>query len=568
MRTTEEYRAMIPEEPPADLVAEMVRQELLDSGHMSFKCIGFEEADARTRDDDFYMDLRESFRKRPALLWCSECEKEMLAEYLPSDSKKNEFGRRRIRYYDADFNEVVERSNADVIFCQSCGKKVVLRSAADLPRTEQKFMVVPTVAAGCLVLTKWCVERRQFVGGERLYKNAYEAYIVDGGCAVKLAHYKRGLYWNMLRLEEWKQNKRFEDRLTCPYFYDGAEGRPSLDGTPLENAKLWEYLDQSYEKNDFYPVAYLRLYAKHKQVENLITAGFAWLVADGIRREVKNVGSYIPTSICPLPRLPWINWKETRPAQMLGLNKAEARALKERGYGLEKLELWKKYRGCNTQQELFYLLDSVDAMDATNILENDLPLARTVNYLKKQNRTSYYLMDYLRMAERAGMDMSQEAVRWPKNLRAAHDRAMNAEAAVQADNNECADAFREMSKRCAGLAWEKDGICIRVAERPSELVQEGNVLHHCVGGYSKSHAQGKIILFIRHSRRPDRSWYTLNIDVRTKAEIQLHGYGNELADGKKLQINKKVLAFVSDWRREVLDKWTLPQKPKKKAKAG
>lgn len=43
-----------------------------------------------------------------------------------------------------------------------------------------------------------------------------------------------------------------------------------------------------------------------------------------------------------------------------------------------------KYRGCNTQQELFYLLDSVDTMDATNILENDLPLARTVNYLKSR----------------------------------------------------------------------------------------------------------------------------------------------------------------------------------------
>lgn len=114
-----------------------------------------------------------------------------------------------------------------MIFCPSCGKKVVLRSAADLPRTEQKFMVVPTVAAGCLVLTKWCVERRQFVGGERLYKNTYEAYIVDGGCAVKLAHYKRGLYWNMLRLEEWKQNKRFEDRLTCPYFMMVQKGGPA-----------------------------------------------------------------------------------------------------------------------------------------------------------------------------------------------------------------------------------------------------------------------------------------------------------------------------------------------------
>ena len=568
MRTTEEYRAMIPEEPPADLVAEMVRQELLDSGHISFKCIGFEESYARMRDDDFYMDLREDFRKRPALLWCSRCKKEMLAEYLPNDKKKNEFGRRAIRYYDADWGDFVERSRADKIFCPNCGKKVVLRSAADLPRTEQKFMVVPTVADGCLVLTKWCVEQRQFVGGESICKSGYESYIVDNGRVVRLIHYKRGLYWTMQRLDDWKQIKRFEDRLTCPYFYDGAEGRPSLDGTPLENAKLWEYLVQGYDKNDFYPVAYLRLYEKHPQVENLITAGFAWLLADGIRREMKTAGYYAQTPICPMPRLPWVNWKEKRPAQMLGLNKAEARALKEKGYSLEKLELWKKYRDHNTQPELLFLLDSLDAMDATNILESDLPLVHTANYLKKQNRTSYYLMDYLRMAERAGMDMSQDAVRWPKDLRAAHDRALTVVQAVMADNGEYAAAFHEMSKRCAGLAWEKNGICIRVAERPSELVQEGNVLHHCVGGYSQSHAQGKIILFIRHSRRPDRSWYTLNIDTRTKKVIQLHGYGNEWANGKALKINKKVLAFVDDWRREVLDMWMLPQKPKKKEKAG
>lgn len=248
MRTTEEYRAMIPEEPPADLVAEMVRQELLDSGHISFKCIGFEESYARMHDDDFYMDLREDFRKRPALLWCSRCKKEMLAEYLPNDKKKNKFGRRAIRYYDADWGDFVERSRADKIFCPNCGKKVVLRSAADLPRMEQKFMVVPTVADGCLVLTKWCVEQRQFVGGESICKSDYESYIVDNGRVVRLMHYKRGLYWTMQRLDDWKQTKRFEDRLTCPYFYDGAEGRPSLDGTPLENAKLWEYLVQAMIK--------------------------------------------------------------------------------------------------------------------------------------------------------------------------------------------------------------------------------------------------------------------------------------------------------------------------------
>lgn len=49
-------------------------------------------------------------------------------------------------------------------------------------------------------------------------------------------------------------------------------------------------------------------------------------------------------------------------------------------------------------------------------------------------------------------------------------------------------------------------------------MQEGATLKHCVGGYAKSHASGRIILFIRHERRPERSWYTLNVDLKTKKE--------------------------------------------------
>lgn len=72
----------------------------------------------------------------------------------------------------------------------------------------------------------------------------------------------------------------------------------------------------------------------------------------------------------------------------------------------------------------------------------------------------------------------------------------------------------------------------------------------------------KIILFIRHTRRPERSWFTLNVDVRNKTILQNHGYGNESAHGRKLHIPKAVQDFVDLWKQEVLDKWTLP-KPKK-----
>lgn len=87
-----------------------------------------------------------------------------------------------------------------------------------------------------------------------------------------------------------------------------------------------------------------------------------------------------------------------------------------------------------------------------------------------------------------------------------------------------------------------------------------------MGRYSDAHARGRIILFVRHTRRPERSWYTLNIDVNSKKEIQLHGYGNELAHGKKLKIPRRVREFVDLWEREVLAKWQLPPEQKTKKK--
>ena len=100
-----------------------------------------------------------------------------------------------------------------------------------------------------------------------------------------------------------------------------------------------------------------------------------------------------------------------------------------------------------------------------------------------------------------------------------------------------------------------------------ELIAEGNVLQHCVGGYADSHINGKIILFVRHYRRPERSYYTLNVDMTGEQprRIQLHGYGNE-RHGKSMEhrhsIPKKVLEFVDRWEKEVL----LPQWAKLKKK--
>ena len=75
------------------------------------------------------------------------------------------------------------------------------------------------------------------------------------------------------------------------------------------------------------------------------------------------------------------------------------------------------------------------------------------------------------------------------------------------------------------------------------------------------------MLFIRLARRPERSWFTLNVDVVTKTIIQNHGYRNEHVPGKApLKIPEQVQQFVKEWQRQVLMPWKLPTEKQEKPK--
>lgn len=141
---------------------------------------------------------------------------------------------------------------------------------------------------------------------------------------------------------------------------------------------------------------------------------------------------------------------------------------------------------------------------------------------------------------------------WPRDLRAAHDRIFAAK--KQREDKDSIANFLAVAKKWAALEWSDGEICIRLPRCNGDLVREGHVLHHCVGGYGKQHLTGNLILFVRHARRPERSWFTLNINVNNDKpqRIQLHGYGNEWAHGDRLHIPQRVLDFVDRWEAEIL----------------
>lgn len=567
MRTLEEYVAMIPTAPPDDIERYLDALGRKPFAVTSYRCISRDDAESRLDREDFRADLRPSAAIRPAALWCSECESWYLAEYVPAYGTP--CGVRIVNIGRDTIDEV--RSGADII-CPLCGAQTRLRNVQELRYglASQEFMVVPTVAKSCLILTQWCIKRYICEGHNHTERHAINAYVVDGRRIIKLAHYQfNAMARSWRNLGEWVQRAKLTDDIGCPKMY--AASLPNLDGTGAENAKLWEYMEQSNTKERFYPVAYLRLYFKHPNVENLVTAGLGNLVGDGINGEMTH--RYY-TGLAPqtaAPKLEWVGWKEKRPAQMLGMTKQELRTWREYGLGVDCLRTWQELDTlpCGVSfRDLCAAMKAIGAYDTRRILREKLPMMRTINYIERQEQDLTQLEDYWRMAAVAGCDLNQDAVRWPKDLRTAHDR-MSETIQYERVSGKCQQAFAAMTARCAGLTWEHNGICIRPAETPLELIREGSTLHHCVGRYSDAHAQGKIILFVRHTRRPERSWYTLNIDVTSKKEIQLHGYGNEFAHGKKLKIPRRVREFVDLWEREVLAKWQLPPEktaPKKKSR--
>lgn len=86
---------------------------------------------------------------------------------------------------------------------------------------------------------------------------------------------------------------------------------------------------------------------------------------------------------------------------------------------------------------------------------------------------------------------------------------------------------------------------IRLPERLSEIVNEGSVLRHCVGGYTQSHAEGHTtIMFLRRNDDPTTSFYT--IEIRNDNNIQqIHGFGN-----KWLGNNPEAIPTVMRWLRD------------------
>lgn len=305
-----------------------------------------------------------------------------------------------------------------------------------------------------------------------------------------------------------------------------------------------------------------------RQIEMLRKVGLGEIADDMVERGLKNADI--------------VKWDAERPADFIrGLTRQEVREItKNELYAVSTMRIYKRLKGTEAQstvsdcEEMAKTLVAFDGRRMKTLLKQmacmGINAGKLLRYAQKQKgerespgQVYGTWLDYLEAAEILGLDLTNEVVQMPGNLKEKHDRVTQAASAVRQHKKN--DAFRSklLPKLVKKYLWWNDDYLIRPAVSAEEITREGKALQHCVGGYADRHVNGRtVILFLRRKDRPGVPMVT--IEMNGNRIVQAHGYRNEWKPCKdnpdKTPIRELYKDVFGEW-----EKWLIAGSKRNKA---
>lgn len=329
----------------------------------------------------------------------------------------------------------------------------------------------------------------------------------------------------------------------------------------------------------------LSWYVKYPIIEKLYKAGYIGIVNDLVYRNLKHSRNF--------------NWKaDTIPQFFKGLNANEYKCfqknytidlqaaisfykeigkeltIEECSNILRSSERYLKYRkdGLSSHKAYIYCKDFSEyslgrlkevipknpKYDIYDYMKYIISNSKADEIFDIPNAQIYYT-DYLEAAKELNYDLSIHNVLFPKNLKEAHDNAIRnryISTSIE-DMGSYNSRYKELIKM---YEYEKDGFSIIVPKSIGEIVLEGKLLSHCVGGYAHRHMTGATtILFLRKTEKIYSALYTIEIDDKTKTIRQIQGFRN------RTPLTEEAEAFFNEWKEEIKHRKIKKKKIKKSA---
>jgi hypothetical protein len=311
-----------------------------------------------------------------------------------------------------------------------------------------------------------------------------------------------------------------------PTSYSVGSIRAAVADTPFRWC-CWEQY-KLLDMTEFFALA-----ARYKCVEYLAKLGYRHLIVNKIERQVA-----FPQNI---------NWRGKNILAVLKITKPELNEIRSQQATVtyEFLEVMRRIREkgwkLSAQEAVSLTKDFYDPWKFETLSEflnkspvKKFPIRKILAYLDKQFRRDreHYSdkhgvvitwRDYLEDAKRNRMDLKSDHVLFPKSVYSIHQHMIE-QAKIKVDaklNAQIAGRLEDLTKR---YYLEFAGLIIRPAKDTLELIREGEALHHCVGSYGRSYAEGKtVILLVRKASEPDKPYYTIEVRPGDKAAFQVQG---------------------------------------------
>lgn len=227
-----------------------------------------------------------------------------------------------------------------------------------------------------------------------------------------------------------------------------------------------------------------------------------------------------------------INLEGKTPEEVLGLDKNAIGRLKQLNGGTVILE-WLQWKMIHPEAVLKTetLKDLERKRIAPNKIETMLALMsprKCLNFVERQEKLMNdtpssiiaYYEDYISIARKMGMDIRDEIVYAPKDLKLRHDQLVD-----EYNRNKSEFAAREMDEKWPGAQevldrikdiydYQGDGWQIITPRTLMDIVDDSHQLHHCAGAsdryYERIQTEETYILFLRRDSKT--AWYTLEVE--------------------------------------------------------
>lgn len=218
--------------------------------------------------------------------------------------------------------------------------------------------------------------------------------------------------------------------------------------------------------------------------------------------------------------------------EVLGLDKNAIGRLKQLNGGIVTLE-WLQWKAKHPEAAL--KTETLKELERKRITARKLEIMLTLmsprkclNFIERQEKLMNdtpssiitYYEDYISIARKMGMDIRDEIVYAPKDLKLRHDQLVD-----EFKRHKSEFEAQEMDQKWPGAQavlerikdiydYQGDGWQIITPWTLMDIVDDSHQLHHCAGAsdryYERIQTEETYILFLR--RDPKKAWYTLEVE--------------------------------------------------------